>query len=75
MDKRLEFLNEFKSLLRKYNVSINVTYADCSDLHGIYDEAMTITHRPDPKSFKEIEWYRIDEWYINNSIIKLKEQS
>lgn len=39
------FKRELRELLQKYNASIEVGYADCSDTHGMYDEHMAVSFR------------------------------
>lgn len=59
------FRAELKALLEKYNASINFSVGSCSDTHGLYDEKMVISHRPDAGSFKEIDIIEINGWCIS----------
>lgn len=56
-EKRIEFLMKLRSLLDEYNVSIDAGYE--GDTHGIYGKHITINHRPDKNSFKEVKWLTI----------------
>ncbi len=37
------FISELKGLLLKYNASIELDYADCSDTYGMYDVRMLVS--------------------------------
>lgn len=37
------FVDELKALLEKYDATIDWTCSACSDLHGVYDERMTVS--------------------------------
>ena len=63
------FLRELADLLEKYNASISFSVGSCSDTHGLYDEKMVISIRPDPKSWKEIDVLEVDGWAISASDI------
>jgi len=52
-----EFLNRLRTLLEEYAVNISFECSDSSDLNGVYDMRLAIFHKPDTKSFKEIEWF------------------
>lgn len=43
MTKEKEFIEKLKNLLREYNAEIDWTCSPCSDLHGVYNEAMRIS--------------------------------
>ena len=60
-----KFRSELKDLLVKYNASINFSVGSCSDTHGLYDEKMVVSIRPDPKSFKEIDIIEVPGWGIS----------
>lgn len=60
-----QFLAELKALLSKYNASINFSVGSCSDTHGLYDEKMVVSIRPNPKSFKEIDILEVHGWCID----------
>ena len=55
--KQKEFLGKLKNLLEEYSVSIDWECSPGSDLHGVYDMQLVLLHRPDPKSWKEVEWF------------------
>ena len=59
-----KFRSELKDLLAKYNASINFSVGSCSDTHGLYDEKMVVSIRPDMKSFKEIDILEVRGWSI-----------
>ncbi len=40
--KKREFQKELGQILRKYGACIAWDYDDCSDLHGVYNQALTI---------------------------------
>lgn len=61
-----DFLVELKQLLKKHDVSIDVDYDDCSDTHGIYDEAIVFSD----SSGKEI--LRVDGWSLDHSDIEVE---
>lgn len=46
-----ELKTELSALLKKYNVHISWTCGECSDMHGVYDEEMTIY---DPVTYKRV---------------------
>jgi hypothetical protein len=48
-----ELKKELKALLKKHNATIQFECADCSDLHGVYDERIEIVVREDPKRWHE----------------------
>lgn len=60
-----EFRAELKALLEKYRVSINFSVSDCSDTYGLSGEKMVISHRPDAKSFREVDIIEIRGWVID----------
>lgn len=62
-----EFLAELKSLLEKYNADISFSVGSCSDTHGLYDEKMVISRRPDPNSWKEIDIISVNGWGISST--------
>ena len=64
-----DFLRELKELLTKYNATIEVGYADCSDTHGMCDEHMEI-YFTEKGSFRTTETFRINGWEIDSSDIK-----
>lgn len=41
-NKAKEFAVELENLLKKYSASIDWTCADCSDLHGVYDDKLVV---------------------------------
>ena len=59
------FRAELKALLEKYNAYINFSVGPGSDTYGLYEEKMVISHRPDPKSFREVDIIEIDGWGIS----------
>lgn len=60
-----KFIVELKTLLTKYNASIAFSVSSCSDTHGLYDEKMVVSIRPDSKSFKEIDILEVPGWNIS----------
>lgn len=54
----MSFKQELKELLKKYNATIGFECADCSDLHGVYDERIVV-------SVKEKEILSVDGYYID----------
>ena len=60
-----QFLTELRDLLVKYNASINFSVGSCSDTHGLYDEKMVISVRPDPAKFKEVDILEVNGWGIS----------
>ena len=50
-NRKTEFLQKFKELLKEYDVTIDFSFE--GDTHGIYDEKVSILHRVSKKSFKE----------------------
>lgn len=42
MSKLNDFKKELSTLCTKYDASISVGFADCSDTHGMYDECINI---------------------------------
>ena len=65
-----EFLKELKTLMEKYDVSIDFSVGFGSDTHGLYDEKMCINHRISKKSFKEETWLEVNGWNIQSSDIE-----
>ena len=61
------FLKELGELLAKYNADISFSVGECSDTHGLHDEKMIISRRPDPNSWKEIDIKVVDGWTIDSS--------
>ena len=53
-NRKTEFLQKFKELLKEYDVTIDFSFE--GDTHGIHDETVSILHRVSKKSFKEEEW-------------------
>lgn len=50
-----QFRAELKDLLKKYDVTINWDYSDCSDTHGMYGEGIEFTtawRHPKETSFR-----------------------
>ena len=60
-----QFLAELKALLSKYNASINFSVGSGSDTHGLYDEKMVVSIRPNPKTFQEIDILEVHGWVID----------
>lgn len=60
-----QFRAELKALLEKYRVSISFSVSECSDTYGLSGEKMVISHRPDPKSFREVDIVEIRGWVID----------
>lgn len=60
-----QFIDELDALLKKYNASIDRGCHQSSDLHGVYDECMTVTNR------KGETLLRIDGGCISSYEIKL----
>ena len=58
----MSFKLELKELLEKYNASIGFECADCSDLHGVYEERIVVTVS-DGRKEKEI--LSVDGYYID----------
>ena len=54
----MSFKLELKELLEKYNATIGFECADCSDLHGVYEERIVV-------SVKEKEILSVDVYYID----------
>ena len=73
MDKKNEFLKELKNLLEKYDVSIAFNVGDTCDLHGFYDERVTINHQSAKDSLIEEEWLCVDGWSFGSSDIEIIE--
>ena len=71
MDNNIKnkFLRELADLLEKYNANIGFSVGSCSDTHGLYDEKMVISIRPDPKSWKEFDILEVDGWNFSASDI------
>lgn len=65
----IEFLKELKKLFDKYDVSIDLDCADCSDLMGIYEETTNIN-----VNGKEIvfQGWGIDRFDISEKIKKFE---
>jgi hypothetical protein len=40
---RTAFLTELRDLLQRYDAEISVDYDDCSDLHGVTGESMSVS--------------------------------
>lgn len=59
-----EFIKELAALLKKHNACISFSVGDCSDTHGLYDEKMVVTRRPDPKSFEEETLLEVSGWSL-----------
>lgn len=58
-------IKELKALLEKHNATISFDCAECSDLHGIYDERMEISKgHPDNSNRHELQ---IPGWSIDAS--------
>jgi hypothetical protein len=45
MSELRDFKKELRALLEKYEAAIYVDYSDCSDMHGVYDQNMTVSFR------------------------------
>lgn len=58
MENKPQFIKELHDLLEKYNVEISIGLD--GDTHGL-DSWISITHRPDPKSFKDIEILKLND--------------
>jgi hypothetical protein len=69
LNKKEQFLVEFKELLKKYDVIISAGVGSGSDTYGIYDESITISHRVDSKKFKYEDWLTVDGWSIDEKDI------
>ena len=54
----MSFKLELKELLEKYNATNGFECADCSDLHGVYEERIVV-------SIKEKEVLSVDGYYID----------
>lgn len=52
MSKLSEFKKELKELLNKYDASIKLGFADCSDTHGMYDERIEVSFRVNRPKFQ-----------------------
>jgi len=63
--KTEDFKVELRELLQKYNASIDVDFAACSDLHGVQGEGMILSVHGEPEH--EII---IDGWGIIASDLK-----
>jgi hypothetical protein len=72
VDPKDEFLRKLKALMKEYRASICFSVGSGSDTHGLYEEAMIISHQPDPKKFKEEEWLEVYGWCLTETDI-LKE--
>lgn len=66
-----DFLVELQALLEKYKADISFSVSSGSDTHGLYDEKMVISIRPDSKSWKEIDILEVNGWSISGYDIKL----
>ena len=60
-----EFLEDLGVLLKKHDVNIYFDYDDASDIDGLYDERIVITHN---KTNEEI--FRVDDYGISASDFK-----
>jgi hypothetical protein len=58
----MSFKKELKDLLEKYNASIGFECADCSDLHGVYEERIVVSVSD---GRKETEILSVDGYYID----------
>ena len=58
----MSFEKELKELLEKYNATIGFECADCSDLHGVYEERIVVTVS-DGRKEKEI--LSVNGYYID----------
>lgn len=56
------FKQELKELLERYEACINVDYADCSDMHGVYGEAMIVEIKG--KTYKICDDWRITPYHL-----------
>lgn len=52
MSKLSEFKRELKELLNKYDASIQLGFANCSDTHGMYDERIEVSFRVNRPRFQ-----------------------
>lgn len=58
----MSFKKELKELLEKYNATIGFECADCSDLHGVYEERIVVSVS-DGRKEKEI--LSVNGYYID----------
>lgn len=58
----MSFKKELKELLEKYNATIGFECADCSDLHGVYEERIVMTVSDGQEKKKR---YCVDGYYID----------
>ena len=58
----MSFKKELKELLEKYNATIGFECADCSDLHGVYEERIVVTVS---NGRKEKEILSVNGYYID----------
>lgn len=61
-DNIIQFKNELRQLLEKYNASILFTCSESSDTHGLYNDHIVIV---DNKSKEYI--VEADGWFLNPS--------
>lgn len=45
----IAFLTELRDLLQRYDAEISVDYDDCSDMHGVSGEAMSVSMGKDDR--------------------------
>ncbi len=55
-----KFLEELHALLDKYDATIHVGYGEYSDMHGVYDQHISV-------SIGRETVHRIDDWYLDRS--------
>lgn len=70
MNKQAEFLTKLAALMREYDVTIGFSVGEFSDTHGLYEEKMYISHRPDKKSWREDTWFEVDGWSMTASEVE-----
>lgn len=64
-----QFKKELKELLEKHNVSISADCADCSDLHGVYQEHISIYNGKEEETLCEGWDLEADDIEINKKIM------
>lgn len=74
MDKKKEFLNKLKALLKEYNADIQFAVGSGSDTYGIYDGGILI--RMDNENiFRNYDWYIDGRNMKNEYICRRKKKS
>lgn len=65
-ETRIEFLTKLANLLDEYNVEIEFTCSEGSDISGLYSDRIIISER----KTEEIILDTFDEWNLSSNVIK-----